>query len=121
MRRRPQRRARLSALRVRAGLQPRRPAPGRVDGSGEKVGLVEFTNYRPGDITTYKTCYGLSNTVNPVNINGGPGSLYAAIEAELDIEVVISNAPGVDAVRVYQANNNVSQILPMLDQMVSDA
>jgi subtilase family serine protease len=90
------------------------------DGSGEKVGLVEFTNYRPGDITTYKTCYGLSNTVIPVNINGGPGSLYAAIEAELDIEVVISNAPGVDEVRVYQANNNVSQILPMLDQMVSD-
>ncbi|MDT4941921.1 MAG: hypothetical protein QOJ34_2010 [Pseudonocardiales bacterium] len=91
------------------------------DGSGEKVGLVEFTNYRPGDITTYKNCYSLSNTVTPVNINGGPGSLYAAIEAELDIEVVISNAPGVDAVRVYQANNNVSQILPMLDQMRSDS
>jgi kumamolisin len=90
------------------------------DGSGEKVGLVEFTNYRPGDITTYKNCYGLFNTVNPVNVNGGPGSLYAAIEAELDIEVVISNAPGVDEVRVYQANNNVSQIIPMLDQMVAD-
>jgi subtilase family serine protease len=90
------------------------------DGSGEKVGLVEFTNYRPGDITTYKTCYGLFNTVNQVPINGGPGSLYAAIEAELDIEVVISNAPGVDEVRVYEAQNNVSQILPMLDQMVSD-
>jgi subtilase family serine protease len=91
------------------------------DGSGEKVGLVEFTNYRPGDITTYKNCYGLSNAVTPFNINGGPGSLYAAIEAELDIEVVISNAPGVDEVVVYQANNNVSQILPMLDQMVADS
>ena len=90
------------------------------DGNGETVGLVEFTNYRSGDITTYKNCYGLPNIpVNPVTINGGPGSLYAAIEAELDIEVVISNAPGVDEVRVYEANNNVSQILPMLDQMLS--
>jgi len=90
------------------------------DGSGEKVGLVEFTNYRAGDITTYKSCYGLTNTVTPVTINGGPGSLSAAIEAELDIEVAISNAPGLDEVRVYEANNNVAQILPMLDQMVSD-
>jgi Pro-kumamolisin, activation domain/Subtilase family len=90
------------------------------DGSGEKVGLVEFTNYRASDIGTYETCYGLSNTVTPVTINGGPGSLYAAIEAELDIEVAISNAPGLDEVRVYEANNNVAQILPMLEQMRND-
>jgi hypothetical protein len=90
------------------------------DGSGEKVGLVEFTNYRASDIGTYESCYGLSNTVTPVTINGGPGSLYAAIEAELDIEVAISNAPGLDEVRVYEANNNVAQILPMLEQMRND-
>jgi subtilase family serine protease len=90
------------------------------DGTGETVGLVEFTNYRASDINNnYKPCYGLSNTVTPVTINGGPGSSYAAIEAELDIEVVISNAPGVN-VLVYEANNNVAQILPMLDQMVTD-
>jgi kumamolisin len=89
------------------------------DGSGETIGLVEFTNYRTSDINTYRSCYGLFNSVTPLLINGGPGSLYAAIEAELDIEVAISNSPGVD-VRVYAARNNVSQILPMLDQMAID-
>src|SRR5439155_17105533 len=79
------------------------------------------TNYRARHITKYKSCYGgLLNTVDPVTINGGPGSLYAAIEAELDIEVVISNAPNLDEVRVYEANNNVAQILPMLERMRSD-
>jgi subtilase family serine protease len=86
------------------------------DGSGETIGLVEFTNYKNGDINTYKSCYGLLNNVTPL---GGAGTLSGAIEAELDIEVAISNSPGVD-VSVYSAPNNVSQILPMLDQMRTD-
>jgi hypothetical protein len=91
------------------------------DGNGETIGLVEFTRYRASDISTYRACYNLvSPTITNVAINGGSGSLYAAIEAELDIEVAISNAPDLDALRVYSAPNNVSQILPMLDQMVAD-
>jgi subtilase family serine protease len=91
------------------------------DGTGETIGLVEFTNYKATDIGTYESCYGfVSNPVVPVSINGGAGTQSAAIEAELDIEVAISNAPGVSSVRVYSAPNNVSQIIPMLDTMVSD-
>ena len=96
------------------------------DGSGETIGLVEFTNYRPGDINgtglpkSFMACYGLTNTITHVPINGGSGTLSAAIEAELDIEVAVSNAPGIDEIRAYDAHNNVSQILPMLDRMILD-
>jgi subtilase family serine protease len=89
------------------------------DGTNQLIGLVEFTNYRATDITTYRNCYDLTHVPSNVAISGGPGSQYAAIEAELDIEVAMSNAPGAD-VRAYAAPNNVSQILPMLDRMVSD-
>ncbi len=94
--------------------------PNNGDGSGETIGLVEFTNYKASDIATYKSCFGLTNPVVAVPINGGPGSLYAAIEAELDIEVAISNAPGVDQLNVYEAPNNVSNINPILDHMLFD-
>ncbi len=89
------------------------------DGTGETIGLVEFTNYRATDISTYRSCYSLGNSVQNVAINGGSNTLSAAIEAELDIEVAVSNAPQAN-VRVYAAPNSVAQILPMLERMRTD-
>ena len=39
-----------------------------------------------------------------------------AIEVELDIEVALSNAPGLSSVEVYTAPNSIAQILPMVDR-----
>ena len=49
-------------------------------------------------------------------INGGSNTMSGAIEAELDIEVAMSNAPGLESVEVYTAPNSIAQILPMVDR-----
>ena len=90
------------------------------DGSGETMGLVEFSMYKASDIAGFESCYSLTTPVSRVPINGGSPTISGAIESELDTEVAISNAPALTAVRVYDAPNNVSQIIPMLDQMRTD-
>jgi kumamolisin len=91
------------------------------DGSGESIALVEFSNYKSSDISSFKSCFGLTTPVHNRPINGGSTTMSGAIEAELDIEVALSNAPGLKSVEVYTAPNSIAQILPMVDTMVSTA
>jgi subtilase family serine protease len=89
------------------------------DGTGESIALVEFSNYKASDISSFKSCVGLTTPVHNRPINGGSTTMSGAIEAELDIEVALSNAPGLDSVEVYTAPNSIAQILPMIDRMIS--
>lgn len=94
---------------------------GGNDGHGESIALVEFSNYKSSDISSFKSCFGLTTPVNTHHINGGSTTMSGAIEANLDIEVAMSNAPGLHSIEVYTAPNSIAQILPMVDQMTSDA
>ena len=84
-------------------------APGvTLNGSGQVVGLLQFDGYYTNDIATYASQIGLTNiiTLTNVPVNGGvstPGSGVG--EVSLDIEMVISMAPGVSKVVVYEAPN----------------
>ncbi len=91
------------------------------DGSGESIALVEFSNFKASDISSFKSCFGLTTPVHTRPINGGSTTMSGAIEAELDIEVALSNAPGLDSVEVYTAPNSIAQILPMVDGMINTA
>ena len=91
------------------------------DGSGESIALVEFSNFKASDITSFKSCFGLTTPVHTHPINGGSNTMSGAIEAELDIEVAMSNAPGLESVEVYTAPNSIAQVLPMVDQMTNNA
>ena len=86
------------------------------DGTGESIALVEFSNFKSSDISSFKSCFGLTTPVHTRPINGGSNTMSGAIEAELDIEVALSNAPGLSSVEVYTAPNSIAQILPMVDQ-----
>ena len=81
-----------------------------LTGSGQKVGLLEFDGYFAGDIATYESQAGLPGvTLTNVAVNGGvshPGGNN--IEVALDIEMVISMAPGVSQIIVYEAPNSTS-------------
>jgi kumamolisin len=90
------------------------------DGTGESIALVEFSNFKASDITAFKSCFGLTTPVHTHPINGGSSTMSGAIEANLDIEVAMSNAPGLDSIEVYTAPNSIAQILPMVDQMTSN-
>src|SRR6476646_2055660 len=90
------------------------------DGTNESIALVEFSNYKSSDISSFKSCFGLTTPVNTHHINGGSTTMSGAIEANLDIEVAMSNAPGLNSIEVSTAPNSIAQILPMVDQMTSN-
>ncbi len=67
------------------------------DGSGHSVALVEFASYYKSDMTAYFNCFGLSNTINDIVMNGGPSPDSAAdggAEVELDMQQIAGLAPG---------------------------
>jgi subtilase family serine protease len=92
---------------------------GGSDGSGERIAMIEFTGYSNSDINVYKNCFSVGTTVTPVPVSGGATDDYGAIEAELDIEVALTAAPGLDGIQVYEAPNNVSKIIPMVDAIIN--
>jgi kumamolisin len=95
------------------------------DGDGQGIALVEFSTYKPKDITEFKACFGLdgpgTTTIVNVPVNGGTSDHSGAIEVELDMEVALSNAPGLDHLYVYRAPNNISSFIAMVNQMAIDS
>src|SRR6266702_3591283 len=93
-------------------------------GEGQTVALYELDNYVPSDISTYTKCYGGSSVpISRIAVNGGapaaPGE--GAIEAELDMELVLSTAPHLAALRVYEAANDSVDALAEWSRIISDA
>jgi uncharacterized repeat protein (TIGR01451 family) len=83
-------------------------APGaQLTGTGQTVGLLEFSGFYPADIARYKTLAGLPDVpVNTVLVDGATGDPdYNNIEVALDIEMAISMAPGLSQVLVYEEPN----------------
>jgi len=81
----------------------------QLTGAGQAVGLLEFDGYYTNDITYYEATNGLPNvTLTNVLIDGATGSpsgYGGEVEDSLDIEMVISMAPGVSEVVLYMAPN----------------
>ena len=93
-----------------------------VTGAGQSVGLLQFDGFYQSDITAYESQAGLPNVpITVVPVQGGistPGS--GAIEVSLDIEMVISMAPGVSRIYVYEAPNSSAYWVDLLSQMATD-
>jgi len=86
-------------------------APGvTLNGAGQNVGLVEMDGYYSSDITTYENQAGLPSvplTIIPLAGSGGyPDKNTNAIsEVSLDMEMVISMAPGLNNLYIFEGNN----------------
>ena len=90
-------------------------------GTGQSVGLLQFDGYYQSDITTYESLFGLPNVplVN-VAIDGGVTTPSdGSAEVSLDIEMVMSMAPGVSTIYVYEAPNP-SPFPDLLNRMAND-
>jgi subtilase family serine protease len=98
-------------------------APGvTLTGKGQSVGLLQFDGFNPGDIAAYAALIGLNNPpkVVVVPVNGGvpvPGSGNG--EVCLDIEMVMSMAPGVSTIYVYEAPQATPWV-SLLSRMAND-
>lgn len=93
-----------------------------LTGTGQAVGLLEFAGYNMADVTAYFAKVGqpLNVTVNGVSPDGSSLSCTGSCndtEQVLDIETVISMAPGLSQVRVYVSDySDVS----MFNQMATE-
>jgi subtilase family serine protease len=87
-------------------------------GTGESVGLVEFSGYANADQQTFQTCYGISVPVTKINVGAGNSSTSGGDEVALDQEVVASQAPGLTRIVTYVAPGS-GTMAGMLDKMLA--
>jgi len=95
-------------------------AQGRT-GIGQSVAIVEFEQYAASDFAAFEACYGLSNPIRNVLVDGGAGGPgQGAGEAALDTELAAFNAPSASLV-VYEApNGDDSQAFDVFNRIASD-
>jgi kumamolisin len=97
------------------------------NGEGQTVALVEFSDYSSSDVSAYASCYGGSQIpVTRVPVNGGTTDMTNAFEDELDIELLMSAAPKLAGIRVYEASATTlasfeANYLLIWQQIVNDA
>ena len=79
-----------------------------LNGSGQTIGLVQFDGYLASDITAYEALAGRTNiplqNVLLDGFSGVPTGNGGEVEVSLDIEMVISMAPALAKVVVYEGN-----------------
>lgn len=67
-------------------------------GRGETIGLYELAAHSASDVQAYKSCFGLTNPVSTVGVDGGASPTSSVLEADGDIEDVATQAPGASVV-----------------------
>jgi hypothetical protein len=94
-----------------------------LSGAEQSVGLLQFDGFYARDITNYVNQAGYSN-VPPlivVPVDGGVSPPYTnANEVSLDIEMVVSMAPGLSRVYVYEAPRSTTYWVDLLSRMAND-
>lgn len=95
-------------------------APGvSLTGKGQVVGILEFKGYTLSDITTYETQNGLPAVpLQNVYLNGYTGG-SPNVESALDIEMVISMAPGIAKAVIYGAAYGQAGVHDVLNEMAN--
>jgi hypothetical protein len=86
------------------------------NGTGERVALVEIDGFKPSDVTTFASCFGLpTGRIRVVHV-GLRHNLTPSFESTLDLEMLLASAPGVYSrgVSVYQSRPTGSVVLRAL-------
>jgi subtilase family serine protease len=93
-----------------------------LSGQGQTVGVFELDGYAANDIQAYTRCFGGGNVpiqnVTLDGFNGQPGA--GAIEVELDMEAILSMAPRLAKLIVYEAPNTTQGYNDEWARIVSD-
>ena len=95
-------------------------AQGRT-GLGQTIAIVEFEKYALSDFQTFQSCYGLTNSIRNVNVDGGPLGVDQGLgEAALDTELAAYNAPSAALVVYGAPNGNDAAGLDLYQKIASD-
>ncbi len=90
-----------------------------MGGAGQSIALYELAGFSMSDVATYQACYGVSQSVTTVAVDGGAGIGTGTAEATSDLEVVSSSSPDASIV-VYEAPNGGSGIYDNWARIVND-
>ncbi|HEY1349762.1 MAG TPA: protease pro-enzyme activation domain-containing protein [Ktedonobacteraceae bacterium] len=91
-----------------------------LQGAGQAVALVEFDDYSSSDISTFTHCYGGSSVpIHRIPVAGGVAQAGpGAFEDELDMELILSAAPRLAALDVYEAPNSSAGSAAIWSQII---
>jgi kumamolisin len=110
----------LTPSKARSGYNVASAISAGYTGSGQTVGLLEFSAFQQSNISAYDKYFSLSPSTPTVrSAGGGTTDLSGQDEVELDIEVVQALAPKA-AVKVYEAPNSDAGELAVYSALVSD-
>ncbi|HEY3765795.1 MAG TPA: S53 family peptidase [Gaiellales bacterium] len=92
-----------------------------ADGTGETIGMVEFSSYARSDVNHFRTCFpGITGAYDSDVTVGGPNSDTSGKgEVALDLEVAMAAAPDAQ-LRAYIAPNDPNFAPALFDQMRQD-
>jgi len=77
------------------------------NGEGQTLALFELATFQMSDLTTYASCYGHSHTPIYTIVSHGPVPTDGGVaEVELDAELVLSAAPKLGQLKIYEASND---------------
>ena len=100
------------------GLSP--VLTGGDDGSGVTVAVFELENYDPTGVADLDSCYGHSNSVSEVKVDGGPTAAAdqvsgVGIESALDMENIANLAPGASIIDYAGPDSTVASETDILN------
>lgn len=93
-----------------------------LDGTGQTLAVLEFDGYNASDITAYEKAYDLPSVpLTNVAVDGGITTLGSGQdEVTLDIELQAAVAPKAAGILVYEAPNNGTSWLDVLNKAATD-
>jgi len=90
-------------------------------GEGQTIALFELSPFAKSDLSTYMACFGHSHTQVQAIQTGKVASSDGAMEADMDVELVLSTASHLDTVKVYEARNDATGYLSQWARIIQDA
>lgn len=92
-------------------------------GGGQTIALFELSTFVMSDLSTYSSCFGNSHAIIQTVTTGSAPAINDAdmTEVELDAQLVLSTAPQLGRLRIYETAKNTADYLAEWAQIVQDA
>jgi subtilase family serine protease len=91
-------------------------------GHGQTVALFELSPLVKSDLMVYTACFGHSHTtIQEIPIGKRLEPDEGTLEAETDAELVLSSAPQLKTLKIYEAGNNITSYLSQWAHIIQDA
>ncbi|GHO69237.1 hypothetical protein KSC_081290 [Ktedonobacter sp. SOSP1-52] len=91
-------------------------------GEGQSVALFELSTYSASDVQTFISCYDQNTptSIRTIQASATAPDASGAFEVELDADIVLSMAPNLNQLRIYEADNTNAGYFSEWAQIIAD-